>query len=641
MPNYDSAGVFIEERSAGERSIASVSPSAMGIIGFSLRGRTDVPISFGSYDEFERKCGGYIKTSEAAYQVKAFFDNGGGRGWFSRAIKASSAAKAFYQVATTLGTAATITGDKDHSGGIVVIAGDLTNIKVTIDTIYIIDDLDVTAGSGNGNYALQVICDNINNAFVALFGSKFANVATVAAGSAPGTYALKLTSPTTGTSSDITAASATTNDGLAGIFGTTDTDTGTSASGNTFKVRAQYVGEDGNNISFRIDKNINDFTGFIFDMTVYYNGEVSEFYEAISFNSNDKDLATYYKTQIEKSSQFIEISEEASLPPATLLIPLNGMAPTPLANGQEDISSGATVNPGDLSVALVTALGNFDKVGEILNIICPDAENLESSSCVAVQSTCANYYVSTQRAKDTFAILAPPSSLDDVSVMTDVTDYVKTSLGVTHSYAAFYYPPVKIFDVIRRKDRRTSVTGFVAGVYARTDSVRNVGKAPGGINDGSLLNISSVYRVLAKSERDVLYPGRVNPIASTPETGRAVWGVRTLSLDSEWRYINARRLFIYCERSIWGSMHFATFENNGPRLWLILRTTIGAWLQSKFVDGYFAGATEDDAYYVKCDESNNPQSQIDAGLVTVDVGIAVNKPAEFIRIRFQQKVKGA
>jgi len=654
MPNYDSAGVFIEERSSGEKVISSVNPSVLGIAGFSLRGVSDNPISFDSYDEFERRCGGFIKSGEAAYQVKAFFDNGGGRGWFSRAIKSADAVKAVHQVSTTLATAGTVTGSKDHAGGIVVITGAAKNIKLTIDTIYIADDLNVCAGGAAGNYAIQTICDNINNALVALFGSAFRNVATVVAGSTPGTYAIAITSPTTGTGSNVDVATATNNDGLADIFGAADDDTGSAASGNTFKVRAKWYGEDGNNISFQIVPSPNDpnspdpLHGHIFDLTIFYNGSAIEFYEAISFHYSDKDLSIYYKTVLENSSQWVEIVEETVL--SGLLVPANGIVyvatPTPhwtaqsLATGHEAISNGDTVRDDDKATALINALQNFNGVEEILNLICPDAENLAASNCASVQIAFANYYTDTERAKDTFAILGTPISLDSAPDMTSVTAYLKTTLAFSHSYGAIYYPPVKIFDLLRRKDRRVSVSGLVAGIYARTDSNKNVGKAPGGTEDGALANISSVYRVLTKGQRDVLYQGRVNPIISSSDTGRCVWGVRTFSLDSEWRYINARRLFIFCERSVYKAIQFAVFENNGPRLWLILRTTIGSFLQGLFVDGYFAGANENEAYYVTCDDTNNPTSQINQGFVTVDVGIAVNKPAEFCRIRFAQRTKG-
>ena len=709
MANYLSGGVFIEERSAGNRSISSVSSSTLGIIGFSLRGASDSAIVFDSYDEFERKAGGLIKTAETAYQVKAFFDNGGAHGYFSRAIGTASVA-ANFQVATSLATAASIKGSADHAGGIVTVAGGLTNIQITIDTLYVADNIDVTGGNGNGSYPIQTICNNINAALVSLFGAAFQNVATVDAGSVVGTSAIRLTSISRGASSNVAAAAATSNSGLASIYGGAASASGSAASGNTFLVQAQYVGEDGNNIAISASPNPNDISGSVYDLTVYYNGEATEYYEAVSFNYADKDLPTYYKTQIENSSQWIKVTEASVLSgvlvpftPSTTSVSIGtgnksltvatglaivvgqkvliknnalntmggsvvsydsgtgalvvnvtsysgsgtlavwtvylGLGMTSLASGHEAISNGDVVANVDKGIALMNAIQNFDTVKEILNLVCPDAENLDASDCKLVQQACAIYYKSTNRAEDVFFIAGTPVSLDDTADMNNVTAYEMNSPVSTDSYTAMYYPPVKIFDTLRRKNRRMSVTGLVAGIYARTDSNKNVGKAPGGTSDGQLNGIASVYRVLTKGQRDTLYQGRVNPIISSPETGQAVWGVRTLSLDSEWRYINARRLFMFCERSVYSAMQFSVFENNGPRLWLILRTTIGSFLQNLFIDGYFAGATESDAYFVICDDTNNPQSQIDAGLVTVDVGIAVSKPAEFVRIRFSQKVK--
>jgi hypothetical protein len=56
-----------------------------------------------------------------------------------------------------------------------------------------------------------------------------------------------------------------------------------------------------------------------------------------------------------------------------------------------------------------------------------------------------------------------------------------------------------------------------------------------------------------------------------------------------------------------------------------------------FRQGAFQGRTAREAYFVKCDSENNPQSEIDKGVVTIDVGFQPLKPAEFVHIRIQQK----
>jgi phage tail sheath protein FI len=137
-------------------------------------------------------------------------------------------------------------------------------------------------------------------------------------------------------------------------------------------------------------------------------------------------------------------------------------------------------------------------------------------------------------------------------------------------------------------------------------------------------------------ERDFVYPNKVNPLISSAQTGLAVWGVRTIAIESEWRYINARRLFMYVEKSVFNSTHWVVFENNGPALWAKIKSQLNGFLTNLFNEGYFAGNSPSQAFYVTCDETNNPQSSIDAGQVIIDVGLAPNKPAEFVRFRFQQ-----
>jgi phage tail sheath protein FI len=218
---------------------------------------------------------------------------------------------------------------------------------------------------------------------------------------------------------------------------------------------------------------------------------------------------------------------------------------------------------------------------------------------------------------------------------------VRNTAQYNTSYAALYYPWVKIYDPIANDGRDVTIPpdGFIAGIYARTDITRNVGKTPAGITDGALRGITGLERILDKGERDILYPARINPLVSSPQTGLAVWGGRTLSKDAEWLYINARRLFMFCEQSVYNASFWVVFENNGPALWSRMTAQGNGFFLRLFRDGYFAGSSPSEAYAIVIDSSNNPKESIDAGFVTADYYIAPNKPAEFVRLRFQQKIR--
>jgi phage tail sheath protein FI len=123
--------------------------------------------------------------------------------------------------------------------------------------------------------------------------------------------------------------------------------------------------------------------------------------------------------------------------------------------------------------------------------------------------------------------------------------------------------------------------------------------------------------------------------------GTVVWGARTLRgadrlADADNRYVPVRRLTLFLEESLYRGTQFAVFEPNGRTLWAQLRLAVGAFMQGLFRQGAFAGATPAEAYFVKCDEATNPQSEIDLGKVTVEVGFAPLKPAEFVILRIQQ-----
>jgi len=273
----------------------------------------------------------------------------------------------------------------------------------------------------------------------------------------------------------------------------------------------------------------------------------------------------------------------------------------------------------------------FNTVEEILNLSLPDFAGV-----VAVANDITAYAAGRQ---DIFGIHTTAIA----QTPTNVEQWVRRTAQYNTSYGALYYPWVKIYDPIANDGRTLTVPpdGFVAGVYARTDSRRNVGKSPGGITDGQLVGVLGLERNLDQGERDLLYPARVNPIISTPSTGRCVWGVRTLSLDAEWRYVNARRLFIYVKKAVYNASWWIVFENNGPALWARIKSQGDAYLLNLFNDGYFAGETPADAFLVKCDADNNPQSSIDAGIVIVDYYLAPNKPGEFVWLQFRQKTKSA
>jgi hypothetical protein len=102
------------------------------------------------------------------------------------------------------------------------------------------------------------------------------------------------------------------------------------------------------------------------------------------------------------------------------------------------------------------------------------------------------------------------------------------------------------------------------------------------------------------------------------------------------KFGTVRRVQLYIETSITNGTQWAAFEPNNQLLWSQLQLSVGAFMQRLFLQGSFAGSTPQQAYLVKCDGTNNPQSSIALGIVNITVGFAPLYPAEFVVIQIQQ-----
>jgi uncharacterized protein len=129
-------------------------------------------------------------------------------------------------------------------------------------------------------------------------------------------------------------------------------------------------------------------------------------------------------------------------------------------------------------------------------------------------------------------------------------------------------------------------------------------------------------------------------VRAFPGRGIRIWGARTLSSDPEWRYLNVRRLFNYVSESIMEGTQWSVFEPNDKMLWMRLRASVTSFLKIVYRSGALFGATEGEAFYVKCDAETNPPEVVEAGQVICEVGIAPVKPAEFVIFRLSQFTGG-
>lgn len=199
------------------------------------------------------------------------------------------------------------------------------------------------------------------------------------------------------------------------------------------------------------------------------------------------------------------------------------------------------------------------------------------------------------------------------------------------AHAALYYPWLVVDDPAQPGLGRLAIppSGHVCGAIAKTDRDRGVHKAPANVALNSLLDVE---RKVTKAEQDRLNPFGVNVIRDFRAEGRGIriWGGRTLSSDPEWKYIPVRRLVFLVEKSIERGLSFVVFEPQSPALWAEVRRLVEMFLQTLWRAGALAGTRTDEAYFVEVGPSTMTQSDIDAGLVILRVGLAPLKPAEFV-----------
>jgi len=227
--------------------------------------------------------------------------------------------------------------------------------------------------------------------------------------------------------------------------------------------------------------------------------------------------------------------------------------------------------------------------------------------------------------KDRFAILDSPET---ISGGIDRLPKPRDS-----KYGAYYFPWIQVYDP-DKGNVYVPPSGHIAGVWARTDETRGVWKAPA--ND-TIRGVLDLERGVTQNEQSLLNPMGINCIRPFGTRGIRIWGARTLASDSDWRYINVRRLFNMVETTILEGTQWAVFEPNDMTLWEGVKRTLNGFLRGLWSAGALFGATADQAFYVKCDAETNPPESIDEGKLVVEVGIAPVKPAEFVIFRISQQ----
>jgi len=346
---------------------------------------------------------------------------------------------------------------------------------------------------------------------------------------------------------------------------------------------------------------------------------------------------------------------------------LGAAAPTPVADKAANSASGSDgILQGAVPAATTAAVSEITgspaaKTGinallkaDLFNLLCipplifaretvaPAFERIEAEVPVSLWATAATFCAE----KRALLVVDAPANWTVANAPTNVAAFS----AITRKNAALYFPRLRLNDPLRDNQLEDfAPCGVVAGIMARTDANRGVWKAPAGIEAnlaGVLgLSINSTPASLTDQENGLLNPAGINCLRNLPNIGHVVWGARTLegadALASEWKYVPVRRLAVFLEETLYRGTQWVVFEPNDEPLWAQIRLNLGAFMHSLFIEGAFQGSTPREAYYVKCSRETTTQTDIDKGVVNIEVGFAPLKPAEFVVIKFQQMTQQA
>ena len=206
---------------------------------------------------------------------------------------------------------------------------------------------------------------------------------------------------------------------------------------------------------------------------------------------------------------------------------------------------------------------------------------------------------------------------------------------VNSSYAAAYWPWLQT-QSSTGKNEWVPASTVIPGVYAFTDSAAAPWFAPAGLVKGGIPNVIQAERKVSREQRDLLYRANVNPIATFPGQGIAVYGQKTLQKKaSALDRVNVRRLLIELKRFIGGQANNLVFEQNTIATRNKFLAIVNPYLESVVQrQGLYA-------YRVVMDDSNNTADIVDRNQIVGQIFIQPAKTAEFVVLDFTIEPTGA
>jgi len=405
-----------------------------------------------------------------------------------------------------------------------------------------------------------------------------------------------------------------------------------SGSANAVRVEGKDPGAYANRIEAEVRAATNGDPGR-FDLLIVEDGAYRETFSNLSMNADDARYVERVVNDPRTGSIYVRVIDQlltgAPVPPPQSAA---------LAGGNDGVV-GIDDNDFIGSEAGKTGLHALDQVQDLSLLLVP------GRATPAVHNAMVRY-CEVDRDGSVFAVLDPPANQS----ATDIVTYVTTTAALENlsEFAAIYWPRVKVLNPQKSvfgsaEQIVVPPSGVVAGVFSRTDSARPGGvyDPPAGIDAGRMFGVLGFEtdEALEERKRDLVYPHRINPLTTGPGLPRYIDGSRTLKGDGNFPYVAERRGVIFIERSLKQGLEFARHKNNTEGLRAQVRRTITAFLLAQMNNGAFRSREPAKAFFVDVSEQLNTPTVIFAGKLIARVGLATNKPAEFIILRISQDTR--
>jgi len=412
----------------------------------------------------------------------------------------------------------------------------------------------------------------------------------------------------------------------------------------TLKVDGKTPGAFGDKIS-TVVADATSGTAAEFNFQVLSDGVVTETFPNVTMDDSAANYVEKVVNNANFGSKLIAVTDQGLAYSALLKRPANGTSST-LTGGDDGLTGIVDIDYLGSSAG-PTGLHCFDRVSGGRILIVP------GKATPAIHQGMLTY-AETTRLGSMFCVLDPPEGYTAEQMVT----YVETTASLLErsEFGAIYWPRIKIPNpstAVFGDDDAIAVapSGHIAGLMARNDG-RNGGvyEQPAGTlsNWGVISGMLGVeddpggaeeHQVLDEGKRDLIYPKRINPITKLEGTTWHIDGSRTLKSTGNFPSVAERRGAIHIEQTIKAGLIVLKHRPNNKANRALANRIITAFLLREMAKNAFRSTNPDEAFYVNTSDAINTPADEFAGVMNIKLGLAMNKPTEFIPVVVSQDTR--